>query len=304
MQHWTDWEMERLISILRFNAEMAAAFRRTDDFDQVDDHGRPMRTTILAGNAFAILSETTKLLAHARGIDWDPADPCLIWEEGNAGFQQVMLRYGLSVRPDGAYEHQVTISTSPNLPSLETISCPPGDLTFATFDLKRPILGSIQWRDSTISECEQRESLAAAFIAAQRYADAPEGWLLITGAIGAGKTHLAAAIFHEARNRGQVALHLSAPPLQRRYKSTDDPRWLEEKPMLLAAHLLIIDDLDIGFGLIWNTYFDQVLRERKEQAHPTVLVLSYANVTLPDWLREQLIEIVVLAGSYRRLPLS
>ena len=48
-----------------------------------------------------------------------------------------------------------------------------------------------------------RESLARAWRAAKAFAEAPAGWLLITGERGCGKTHLAVAIAVECERRGK-----------------------------------------------------------------------------------------------------
>src|SRR5690606_41688464 len=50
---------------------------------------------------------------------------------------------------------------------------------------------------------------AEAVRAVRRYADAPEGWLVLVGPHGSGKTHLAAAVANDAVEHGRPALFVS-----------------------------------------------------------------------------------------------
>jgi DNA replication protein DnaC len=73
-------------------------------------------------------------------------------------------------------EHQARMRRISNLAAY-------ADKQFTNFDIDRPLL--------TLNE---RESLRLARDTAQQFAAAPEGWLLLEGSYGCGKTHLAAAI--------------------------------------------------------------------------------------------------------------
>src|SRR5690606_22226123 len=53
---------------------------------------------------------------------------------------------------------------------------------------------------------QERENLHRAFEASENYAKRPEGWLLLEGGYGCGKTHLAAAIANFAVNKGVATL--------------------------------------------------------------------------------------------------
>jgi DNA replication protein DnaC len=48
---------------------------------------------------------------------------------------------------------------------------------------------------------QERENLRTAFEASEEFARAPQGWLLLEGGYGCGKTHLAAAIANFAVNQ-------------------------------------------------------------------------------------------------------
>jgi DNA replication protein DnaC len=56
-------------------------------------------------------------------------------------------------------------------------------MTFDNFDWKRVNL-----------PLEQRQNLAEVFREAHEFAESPDGWLVLQGVNGCGKTHLAAAI--------------------------------------------------------------------------------------------------------------
>lgn len=302
MQHWTTWEVERVLSILRSLARLAEDFRRVGEFTQLDEYGRPTREEILASHAYNALSECTKLLAGALDVVWKPLDAKVIWEEGDQGIQQVLKGYGLLTGLESVdYSWWSALSKEQLSVALWQA---PADWTLAKFDLHRPILGPMEWLGRVVDQQEQRASLIAAHRAAQDYIESLQGWLLITGPVGAGKTHLAAAICHKVESRGQNILFLSAPTFQQRYVSPDDSRWLKEKPVLEGQDLLVLDDLDIGAGLIWNTHIEQVLLGRLANTKPTIIILPHSSLKLPDWLRNVLTEVAVVVGSYRRLPAS
>ncbi len=49
---------------------------------------------LLMNFSFAIW-DASKLLAFSCGADWNPSDPEIIFEQGYAGFEKVLVRYGL-----------------------------------------------------------------------------------------------------------------------------------------------------------------------------------------------------------------
>ena len=104
------------------------------------------------------------------------------------------------------------------------------DKTFATFDLARPLTplyerGGVYYHNlarlpmedragvTTISVEQQAAALLAALDAAERYARHWRGWLILHGAYGAGKSHLAAAIAHAAIACGMTTRYRSLPGL-------------------------------------------------------------------------------------------
>jgi len=80
---------------------------------------------------------------------------------------------------------------------------------------------------------------------AKAFAEDPEGWLLIHGSSGAGKTHVAAAIANRCIERGQAALFVVVPDLLDHLRSSYNPNSEMAYDVLLeqvkAAPVLILD---------------------------------------------------------------
>lgn len=138
------------------------------------------------------------------------------------------------------------------------------DRTFATFDLDRELgdlleLGGAYYpsRDrippaelkahgqpKSISPAAQRSALHKAYLQAQDYAAQLRGWLVLYGAYGSGKSHLAAAIGHVAAERGLAVRYRSLPALfdvlMRGFKDDSSDAIFDD---LLGCDLLILDDL-------------------------------------------------------------
>jgi DNA replication protein DnaC len=85
-------------------------------------------------------------------------------------------------------------------------------MTFASFD----------WRRLNLPP-EQRENLEQAYRLALDFAKSPEGWLVLLGETGCGKTHLAAAIANHRYQAGQPALFVVVPDFLDHLRSTFSP---------------------------------------------------------------------------------
>jgi len=131
------------------------------------------------------------------------------------------------------------------------------------------------------SQPEAQARYAQAVEAARRFAERPEGWLVITGVPGCGKTHLAAAIVNRAIERGTPALFLSVADLldQLRASYAEDAevpyaRLLEQ---IRSAPLVVLDDLDSYAATPWaREKFFQVVSHRFHAALPTVFACDRA----------------------------
>ena len=70
---------------------------------------------------------------------------------------------------------------------------------------------------------DERANLKRAFELCRDYAEQPDGWLVLTGEYGCGKTHLAAAIANARAAAGQPALFVVVPDLLDHLRATFSP---------------------------------------------------------------------------------
>jgi DNA replication protein DnaC len=121
---------------------------------------------------------------------------------------------------------------------------------------------------------EQRQSLEGVYRVAKSFAERPEGWLVLMGENGVGKTHLAAAIAHACRERGIEVRFLDVPDLLEHLRRTFRP-----------------DS---------NVSYDDLFEEVKQV--PLLVLDDLGAQTTSPWAREKLYQII----NYRynaRLPL-
>ncbi len=140
-------------------------------------------------------------------------------------------------------------------------------MTFDTFDLRE---------EEGLSPTETKRLERAAQIA-RYFAESPRGWLVLTGEPGTGKTHLAAAIAHECKARGDQTLFVTASELLDHLRATFYPgstvgydKRMEE---IKRAAVLVLDNLNIDRNLSsWarDKLFD-VLMYRFDYDLPTVI---------------------------------
>ncbi len=122
---------------------------------------------------------------------------------------------------------------------------------------------------------EAQQHYAQAVEAAERFAAHPEGWLVLTGVPGCGKTHIAAAIANQAIDRGEPALFLAVADLLDHLRASYDEE--AELPydqlleQLRTAPLVVLDDLDSYSETPWaREKFLQLVSHRFHAALPTV----------------------------------
>ncbi len=128
------------------------------------------------------------------------------------------------------------------------------------------------------SDLPEREcwSLRNAFEAARAFADNPQGWLVLLGGYGCGKTHLAAAIANEQVARGRLALFVVVPDLLDHLRATYSPhsavRYDERFDQVRNAPLLILDDLGTQSSTEWaQEKLFQLFNYRYNARLPTVV---------------------------------
>jgi DNA replication protein DnaC len=142
------------------------------------------------------------------------------------------------------------------------------NMTFDNFDYKRVNL-----------PLEQRENLEQAFREALSFAQSPEGWLVLQGVTGCGKTHLAAAIANYRRQAGKPALFIVVPEFLDHLRSTFMPESRVSYDQLFEsvknAPLLILDDFGEQSTTPWaQEKLYQVINYRYNARLPTVITTT------------------------------
>ncbi len=124
-----------------------------------------------------------------------------------------------------------------------------------------------------------QERFAEAVRAAQAFAEAPQGWLVLTGPSGCGKTHLAAALAGRCVERGQAALFMVVPDLldhlRSAYRPESDVSYDELFELVKNAQVLILDDLGVQSSTPWaQEKLFQVINHRYNAQLPTVFTTN------------------------------
>lgn len=157
---------------------------------------------------------------------------------------------------------------------------------------------------------ERQRNLRMAFDIAQAFAEKPEGWLLMIGGFGCGKTHLAAAIANSVVERGMTPLFVTVPDLLDHLRATYAPSSVEgysdRFEQVRTTPLLILDDLGTENTTSWALEkLFQLLNYRYLMRLPTVITTNSELERMDSRLRSrlmdtELVEIVtILAPDFR-----
>jgi DNA replication protein DnaC len=145
--------------------------------------------------------------------------------------------------------------------------------TFGTFSL----------RDDEDMPPEHLRSLKKAFEAARKFAEDPDGWIVLTGTYGCGKTHLAAAVANYRASQGYEVMLVPAPDLLDHLRATFSPSstvsYDRRFDQMRETPLLVLDDLGTQASTPWaQEKLYQLLNHRYNAALPTVVTTSsYLN---------------------------
>ena len=176
------------------------------------------------------------------------------------------------------------------------------DLTFDNFDLRQDELPA-----------DERANLKAAFELCRQYARQPDGWLVLTGRYGCGKTHLAAAIANKRMMDGQPALFIVVPDLLDHLRATFSPasqvRFDRRFEEVRIAPLLVLDDLGTESASPWAQEKLYQLFNYRYNAHlPTVITTAQPIGEVDPRLRTRMLDLAhcrvwtITAPSYRGTP--
>ena len=124
--------------------------------------------------------------------------------------------------------------------------------------------------------------LENAYTSAVTFAIKPDGWLLIAGNHGSGKTHLAVAVVDQCIRRGHPSLFTFVPDLLDHLRSTFSPNSPVQYDQLFeqvkSAPLLILDDMGAETSTSWaKEKLYQIVVHRYNARLPT-LITTYLTI--------------------------
>lgn len=129
----------------------------------------------------------------------------------------------------------------------------------------------------------QAESLQVAYNAAKRFSGKLEGWLLLRGTYGCGKTHLAAAVGNAAVQLGVPTLFLTVPDLLDSLRfayDSPDTTFEERFDIIRNIQLLVLDDFGTQNTTSWaQEKLFQIINYRYINKFPTVIT---TNLNIDD----------------------
>lgn len=161
-----------------------------------------------------------------------------------------------------------------------------------------------------LTEAKQR-NLKMAYDRALSYAQDPQGWLILKGGYGCGKTHLAAAIANHQLASGHASLFVSTPDLLDHLRSTYGPHahtsYDERFEQVRNAPMLILDDLGTQSNTDWaQEKLYQIFNHRYNARLPTVVTTNAELESVEIRIRSRMVDpslvqiITILAPDFRR----
>ena len=157
---------------------------------------------------------------------------------------------------------------------------------------------------------EQRKSLENALHMSQTFAQNLDGWLLLQGDNGCGKTHLSAAIGNFAVDMGVPTLFTTAPDLLEMLRfsfNSTEVTYEETLNKIMNASLLIIDDFGTQNATPWaQEKLFQIINYRYINNLPLVITTNLTLDEIEGRIRSRLQDerltthVKILAPDYRR----
>lgn len=148
------------------------------------------------------------------------------------------------------------------------------------------------YRFENLPDGGQNREFREAVAAARAFAAEPRGWLVLNGASGAGKTHLAAAIANYRLAQAQPAIFVSVPDLLDHLRATYSPDSEITYDALFQqmrdTPLLVLDDLGAQSSTAWaREKLEQLLNHRYHNDKPTVIVAIVPLSDISERLRRR-----------------
>lgn len=155
-----------------------------------------------------------------------------------------------------------------------------------------------------------------AYLRAVEYAKRPQGWLVLFGNYGTGKTHLAAAIANIALRRQMRVLFAIVPDLLDHLRATFGPssevKYDNRFETIREVPLLILDDLGTENATPWaREKLFQIINYRYNDALPTVITSNRKPEDIDQRIFSRMSDralceehIIIDAADYRRLSIQ
>jgi len=158
---------------------------------------------------------------------------------------------------------------------------------------------------------ERRRNLRMAYETVFGFAQKPEGWLILLGGYGCGKTHLAAAIANYVIEQGQPALLVVTPDSLDHLRSTYSPysttSYDKRSDEIRTTSLLILDDLGAHSSTPWaQEKLFQIFNYRYNAQLPTVVTSNHELEEIDVRIRSRIIDpdlsriMTILAPDFRQ----
>jgi DNA replication protein DnaC len=155
----------------------------------------------------------------------------------------------------------------------------------------------------------QADSLEQAFNHSQQFAQRLEGWLVLQGGLGCGKTHLAAAIANFAVSLGVPTLFITVPDLldSLRFTFNNPESTFEDRfDQIRSAPLLVMDDFGTQKASTWGQEkLFQIINYRYINRLPLVVTTNLSEDDFEERIRSRLQDpelvtrVRILATDYR-----
>jgi DNA replication protein DnaC len=219
-------------------------------------------------------------------------------------------------RGAGYYTLDVRVD-DPNFGVLITCECKQREKELRAAEELRRISNLDPFGDKTFENFDPDiAGVRRAFVRAREYARRPQGWLILFGNYGSGKTHLAAAIANEALRQHYQVLFAVVPDLldhlRRTFAPNSEVEYDERFEMVRDVRLLVLDDLGTENTTPWaREKLYQIINHRYNYSLPTVITSNRRPEDIEPRILSRMSDavlcperIILEAGDYRRLTVE